>query len=103
MTVVHRATARIKSGRGNLEKLLEVARDGTRLFPDSLVIRHYAADIGTPRNTLVFEIEFESYADFQEKWRAWNELEEVDEILDRWNALVEEMTHELWEGYNLRE
>ena len=99
MTLVHRAYARVK--RGELDNVLEIAREGAKRFPESTVIRHYSADIGQPRNTFVFEVEFADYAEYEEVWRAWTALEETPELMDRWNALVEEMRHELWELHEL--
>lgn len=101
MPYVERAYVYFK--RGDRDKVVELAREGAKLFPGDFVIRHYTADMGVPLNTFVFEVEFPTYAAYEEAWQTWGKSEEVAEFMGRWNAVVTDTKHEMWIRHELPE
>jgi hypothetical protein len=95
VAIVQRTYIRHKSG--GQQKVIELLKEGRKFFPSTTPIRYFAASIGPPAQTFQFEIEFPSFAAYEEQWAAANAHEDFPELMERWRTAVESIQSEIWE------
>jgi hypothetical protein len=83
--LVHRVTWNLKPGKQ--EKAMELLRNAREKHPTPHVVRVYTPEIG-PFNRLVYEIEFEDFADYQAHWQERYTLPEFAEFIEKWNEFA---------------